>query len=55
MNECDQPHLWLYIWPEETMEDWDLEMLEKVVQSKQTEYNQNKPTEIVSLFGAFKA
>ncbi|XVF23700.1 hypothetical protein REPUB_Repub13aG0062300 [Reevesia pubescens] len=32
---------------QETMEDWDQEMLEKVVESKKTEYNQNKPTEIV--------
>ncbi|KAF8402783.1 hypothetical protein HHK36_010874 [Tetracentron sinense] len=32
---------------EETMEDWDQEMLEKVVESKKMEYNQNKPTEIV--------
>ncbi|XP_077239605.1 zinc finger C-x8-C-x5-C-x3-H type family protein [Tasmannia lanceolata] len=32
---------------EDTMEDWDQEMLEKVVESKKTEYNQNKPTEIV--------
>ncbi|KAF5777945.1 putative transcription factor C3H family [Helianthus annuus] len=32
---------------EETMEDWDLEMLEKVVASKGKEYNQNKPTDIV--------
>ncbi|KAL3581465.1 hypothetical protein D5086_015797 [Populus alba] len=32
---------------EDTMEDWDQETLEKVVQSKQTEYNQNKPTDIV--------
>lgn len=29
------------------MEDWDQETLEKVVESKRTEYNQNKPTEIV--------
>lgn len=29
------------------MEDWDLEMLEKVVESKGKEYNQNKPTDIV--------
>ena len=34
----------------ETMEDWDQETLEKVVESKKTEYNQNKPTEIVCLF-----
>ncbi|MFS7994380.1 putative transcription factor C3H family [Helianthus anomalus] len=34
---------------EETMEDWDLEMLEKVVASKGKEYNQNKPTDIVYL------
>ncbi|KAK7337020.1 hypothetical protein VNO77_17577 [Canavalia gladiata] len=32
---------------EETMEDWDQETLEKVVESKKTEYNQNKPTDIV--------
>lgn len=31
----------------ETMEDWDQETLEKVVESKKSEYNQNKPTEIV--------
>lgn len=31
----------------ETMEDWDQEMLEKVVQSKSKEYNKNKPTDIV--------
>lgn len=34
----------------ETMEDWDQETLEKVVESKKNEYNQNKPTEIVCLF-----
>ncbi|KAK9282766.1 hypothetical protein L1049_010987 [Liquidambar formosana] len=32
---------------EGTMEDWDQETLEKVVESKKNEYNQNKPTEIV--------
>ncbi|KAF4389172.1 hypothetical protein F8388_026901 [Cannabis sativa] len=32
---------------EDTMEDWDQETLEKVIESKKTEYNQNKPTEIV--------
>ncbi|CAL5322390.1 unnamed protein product [Camellia sinensis] len=32
---------------EETMEDWDQETLEKVVESKKNEYNQNRPTEIV--------
>ncbi|CAK7325558.1 unnamed protein product [Dovyalis caffra] len=32
---------------EETMEDWDQETLEKVVESKKMEYNQNKPTDIV--------
>lgn len=32
---------------EDTMEDWDQETLEKVIQSKNAEYNQNKPTEIV--------
>ncbi|XP_021888661.1 zinc finger CCCH domain-containing protein 11 [Carica papaya] len=31
----------------ETMEDWDQETLEKVVESKKTEYNQNRPTDIV--------
>jgi hypothetical protein len=30
------------------MEDWDQETLEKVVESKKTEYQQNKPTDIVS-------
>ncbi|GAV63718.1 hypothetical protein CFOL_v3_07236 [Cephalotus follicularis] len=32
---------------EDTMEEWDQEKLEQVVESKKTEYNQNKPTEIV--------
>ncbi|KAK4766217.1 hypothetical protein SAY87_007859 [Trapa incisa] len=32
---------------QETMEDWDQETLEKVVETKNKEYNQNKPTEIV--------
>ncbi|KAH9322213.1 hypothetical protein KI387_016852, partial [Taxus chinensis] len=32
---------------EETMEDWDQETLEKVVESKNKEYSQNKPTDIV--------
>lgn len=32
------------------MEEWDQETLEKVVESKKNEYNQNKPTDIVSLF-----
>lgn len=32
---------------EGTMEDWDQETLEKVVESKKDEYNRNKPTEIV--------
>lgn len=32
----------------ETMEDWDQETLEKVVESKKSEYKQNKPTDIVS-------
>ncbi|WRX25560.1 ZC3H15/TMA46 family [Theobroma cacao] len=32
---------------QETMEDWDQETLEKVVESKTKEYNQNKPTDIV--------
>ncbi|KAL9426433.1 hypothetical protein AB3S75_033253 [Citrus x aurantiifolia] len=31
----------------ETMEDWDQETLEKVVESKNKEYQQNKPTDIV--------
>ncbi|KAK6126042.1 hypothetical protein DH2020_040156 [Rehmannia glutinosa] len=31
----------------ETMEDWDQETLEKVVESKSKEYNKNKPTDIV--------
>jgi hypothetical protein len=31
----------------ETMEDWDQETLEKVVESKKMEYQQNKPTDIV--------
>jgi len=35
-----------FLWPE-TMEDWDQETLEKVVESKKTEYQQNKPTDIV--------
>ena len=33
-----------------TMEDWDQETLEKVVESKGQEYIQNKPTEIVLIF-----
>ncbi|CAI0472456.1 unnamed protein product [Linum tenue] len=32
---------------EDTMDDWDQETLEKVVASKNSEYNQNKPTDIV--------
>ncbi|XP_009413534.2 zinc finger CCCH domain-containing protein 11 isoform X1 [Musa acuminata AAA Group] len=36
-RDCDQG----------TMEDWDQEMLEKVVETKNKEYNQNKPTDIV--------
>ncbi|XWS43642.1 hypothetical protein CRYUN_Cryun16bG0121200 [Craigia yunnanensis] len=32
---------------QETMEDWDQETLEKVVESKTKEYQQNKPTDIV--------
>ncbi|KAK9920796.1 hypothetical protein M0R45_029342 [Rubus argutus] len=31
----------------ETMEEWDQETLEKVVESKRKEYNMNKPTDIV--------
>lgn len=31
------------------MEDWDQETLEKVVASKNKEYQQNKPTDIVNL------
>ena len=34
----------------DTMEDWDQETLEKVVESKKNEYNQNRPTEIVCYF-----
>ncbi|XVE61768.1 hypothetical protein DITRI_Ditri06bG0066300 [Diplodiscus trichospermus] len=33
--------------PVDTMEDWDQETLEKVVESKRKEYQQNKPTDIV--------
>ncbi|KAK4481041.1 hypothetical protein RD792_011910 [Penstemon davidsonii] len=33
---------------EQTMEDWDLETLAKVIESKSKEYNKNKPTDIVS-------
>lgn len=33
----------------ETMEEWDQETLEKVVESRRKEYNMNKPTDIVSL------
>jgi hypothetical protein len=32
------------------MDEWDQETLEKVVESKKNEYNQNKPTDIVSCF-----
>ena len=32
----------------ETMEEWDQDTLEKVVESKRKEYNMNKPTDIVS-------
>lgn len=32
---------------DDTMEEWDQATLEKVVESKQNEYNQNKPTDIV--------
>lgn len=32
---------------EGTMEDWDLETLEKAIAEKSKEYNQNKPTDIV--------
>lgn len=32
------------------MEDWDQETLEKVVESKNKEFKQNKPTDIVSFF-----
>ncbi|MBA0660825.1 hypothetical protein Goklo_012781, partial [Gossypium klotzschianum] len=35
---------------QETMEDCDQETLEKVVESKAKEYQQNKPTDIVSFF-----
>lgn len=37
----------VFLYVLETMEDWDQETLEKVVESKKSEYNQNKPTEIV--------
>jgi hypothetical protein len=37
----------------ETMDDWDQEKLEKVVESKGMEYSNNKPTEIVRLFFQF--
>ncbi|CAN1142888.1 Zinc finger CCCH domain-containing protein 11 [Linum perenne] len=33
---------------DDTMDDWDQETLEKVVASKNNEYNPNKPTDIVS-------
>lgn len=36
------------------MEGWDQETLEKVVESKKTEYNQNKPTDIVSFIIFFE-
>ncbi|CAL9155612.1 unnamed protein product [Musa hybrid cultivar] len=36
-----------------TMEDWDQEMLEKVVETKNKEYNQNKPTDIVCVINYF--
>ncbi|KAG6530877.1 hypothetical protein ZIOFF_004639 [Zingiber officinale] len=32
----------------ETMEDWDQKTLEKVVETKNKEYNQNKPTDIMA-------
>jgi len=37
----------------ETMDDWDQEKLEKVVESKGMEYSNNKPTEIVRFFFQF--
>ncbi|CAK9164766.1 unnamed protein product [Ilex paraguariensis] len=37
----------------ETMEDWDQETLEKIVESKSNEYQKNKPTDIVSHFIGF--
>ncbi|KAH7537346.1 hypothetical protein FEM48_Zijuj03G0082800 [Ziziphus jujuba var. spinosa] len=40
---------------EDTMEDWDQEKLEKVVESKTKEYNQNKPTEIVCSFSKLES
>ena len=43
-------NFWLALFLSETMEDWDQDTLEKVVESKKTEYNQNKPTDIVSCF-----
>lgn len=40
--------LFLLFFLDGTMEEWDQETLEKVVESKKNEYNQNKPTDIVS-------
>ncbi|GAB2235717.1 hypothetical protein Droror1_Dr00026156 [Drosera rotundifolia] len=39
----------------ETMEEWDQETLEKAVEEKSKEYNQNKPTDIVSSLHKFHA
>lgn len=43
----------IYIVLDGNMEEWDQETLEKVVESKKNEYNQNKPTDIVSCFSYF--
>lgn len=40
----------LILFEDGNMEEWDQETLEKVVESKKNEYNQNKPTDIVSAF-----
>ncbi|CAF1719243.1 unnamed protein product [Brassica napus] len=37
----------LILFEDGNMEEWDQETLEKVVESKKNEYNQNKPTDIV--------
>ncbi|KAB2604298.1 zinc finger CCCH domain-containing protein 11-like [Pyrus ussuriensis x Pyrus communis] len=38
---------YVYIFYRRTIEDWDQETLEKVVESKKNEYQQNKPTDII--------
>jgi hypothetical protein len=41
-------------WTEEdTMDEWDQETLEKVIQQKNAEYQQNKPTDIVCTIQKF--